>query len=183
MKELLAVSPEVWLGSSPIVISGAGVNTCNVPPRDSQDVSLRRGPHALYRAGGWDATRSRFASAYGSWWADSLFLATLGARIEKFENWLPDELLRQAWPAQCRGAAALCEDWNDMREMFKLELPAGEELQGLVGLAAPQARRSTISVSSRRTPLLPGGGEQVYFKRTPTLNSVNPLWVYPACLW
>ena len=33
------------------------------------------------------------------------------------------------------------------------------------------------------TPMLKGGGEQVYFKKTATLNSVNPLWVFPTQLW
>jgi adenylate kinase family enzyme len=113
----------------------------------------------------------------------ALVLAKIGSQLEKFEGWLPSELLRQAWPAQYRGAAALCEDWNDMREMFKLELPVKEEIVGLVGIAARQPQWSKMDASSKRTPMLSGGGEQVYFKRTRTLNSVNPLWVYPTQLW
>jgi len=113
----------------------------------------------------------------------ALVLAKIGRQLEKFEGWLPSELLRQAWPAQYRGAAALCEDWNDMREMFKLELPVKEEIVGLVGIATPQPQRSKMDASSKRTPMLSGGGEQVYFKRARTLNSVNPLWVYPTQLW
>jgi hypothetical protein len=149
----------------------------------SADVMRFTGPHRLYRAAGWDATRGQMAAAYGSWWADEATLAAIGSRIDKFEGWLPKELLRKAWPAQYRGAAALCEDWNDMREMFKLELPAGEEIVGLVGPAAPQPKKSTMNRSSHTTPMFTGGAEQVYFKRTPTLNSINPLWVYPVRLW
>jgi hypothetical protein len=123
------------------------------------------------------------ASAYGSWWADEQVLAAIGAKISMFEKWLPQELLKRAWPAQYRGASALCEDWNDMREMFRLDLPAGQELVGLVGLAAPQPQKSTLDPKSRKTPMLQGGGEQVFFKRTSTLNSINPLWVYQEHLW
>jgi hypothetical protein len=123
------------------------------------------------------------ASAYGGWWVEETVLAQIGARITQFENWLPKNLLAQAWPIQYRGMTALCEDWNDMREMYKLELPPGEEITGLVGLTAPQPQRSTMNPASRKTPMLKGGNEQVYFKRTHNLNSINPLWVYPVRLW
>ena len=86
--------------------------------------------------------RGAMASAYGSWWADASVLAGIGNRILKFEGWLPANLLRKAWPTQYRGAAALCEDWNDLREMFKLEIPSGQELIGLTGLTAPQPQNS-----------------------------------------
>jgi hypothetical protein len=78
---------------------------------------------------------------------------------------------------------ALCEDWNDMREMYKLDLPPGEEIIGLVGPTAPQPRLSTLNANSRATPMFRGEGEQVYFKRTRNLNSINPLWIYPIRLW
>jgi hypothetical protein len=120
---------------------------------------------------------------YGSWWADELILCTIGARLEKFESWLPPDLVRKAWPVQYRGAVALCEDWNDMREMFALQLPPGEMITGLSGIAAAQPKRSHMNPAARSTPTLPGGGEQIYFKRTHSLNSVNPLWVYRTQVW
>jgi len=141
------------------------------------------GPHTLYRAGGWDSIKGQLASAYGSWWADAVVLANIGRQLDKFENWLPTALIRQAWPAQYRGVAALCEDWNYMREMFRLELPVKDEIFGLVGLAAPQPQLSKMNPKARTTPMFKGGGEQVYFKKTFTLNSVNPLWVYQTHLW
>jgi hypothetical protein len=140
------------------------------------------GPHRLYRAAGWDANSAQ-VSAYGSWWVDESVLVAIGNRLTQFERWLPEDLLRRAWPAHYRGAAALCEDWNDMRGMFALDLPPGADLTGLVGIAAPQPQRSTMNPSSRTTPMLAGGAEQVYFKRTQTLNSINPLWVHSIHLW
>ncbi|HXJ84294.1 MAG TPA: hypothetical protein VMS64_37110 [Candidatus Methylomirabilis sp.] len=79
--------------------------------------------------------------------------------------------------------SALCEDWNDMREMFVLEQPPGDEITGLVGPAAPPPQKSTMDPRARTTPMFKGGGEQVYFKRTVTANSVNPLWVRAITLW
>jgi hypothetical protein len=70
-----------------------------------------------------------------------------------------------------------------MREMFCLELPPKVELIGLAGIAAPQPQKSRMGRNAKSTPMLSGGGEQIYFKRTLTLNSVNPLWVYAAHLW
>ena len=182
MREALSVPALTWLSSGPIVIRDTASVLATFKPGSAKVVRFR-GSHTLYRAAGWDATKGAMASAYGSWWADALVLAKIGERIEQFEGWLPDALLRQAWPAQYRGVAALCEDWNDMREMFKLELPASDEIVGLAGMAAAQPQRSTMDARSKLTPMLPGGGEQVYFKRTPTLNSVNPLWVYPTQVW
>jgi len=122
-------------------------------------------------------------TAYGSWWVDEVVLTHLGGTLQKFASWLPKDLLQRAWPSQYRGVSALCEDWNDMREMFKLELPSGEEITGLAGPAAPQPRKSSLDPRARTTPMFKGGGEQVYFKRTHGANSLNPLWVYSVRLW
>ena len=177
-----AITPASWLSSSPIPIPNPSSILATFS-RGIAKVVRFKGPHRFYRAAGWDLTKRTMASAYGSWWADELILVQIGNKIEHFENWLPKDLLHKAWPAQYRGITALCEDWNDMREMFKLELPLGEELTGLVGLAAPQPKTSTMDPSARTTPMFTGGGEQVYFKRTHTLNALNPLWVYPVRLW
>lgn len=66
-----------------------------------------------------------------------------------------------------------------MGEMFRMELPVGQEIKGLVGISAPQPHRSSLDPKLGSTPILQGGAEQVFFKRTPELTSINPLWVYP----
>jgi hypothetical protein len=182
MREVVSVSPAVWLASGPIVIQNSASVLATFNPGTVKVVRFT-GPHTLYRAGGWDSIKGQLASAYGSWWADAVVLANIGRQLDKFENWLPTALIRQAWPAQYRGVAALCEDWNYMREMFRLELPVKDEIFGLVGLAAPQPQLSKMNPKARTTPMFKGGGEQVYFKKTFTLNSVNPLWVYQTHLW
>lgn len=182
MREQLPISPATWLSSSPIPIANpASVMSAFKP--GTMKVIRSKGPHKLYRAAGWDSTKGEMASAYGGWWADEMELIKISQKLSMFENWLPEELLRKALPAQYRGATALCEDWNDMREMFKLVLPSQGEITGLVGIAAAQPQKSTLSRHSRKTPMLQGGAEQVFLKKTRTLNSINPLWVYSELLW
>ena len=185
MRQGVGTAPSAWLTSGPIVVPNAALVLATFVPGTTKVVRFA-GPHTLYRAAGWYVTKTgegRMASAYGSWWADEMALVAIGNRLAQFESWLPPELLKKAWPAQYRGAAALCEDWNDMREMFKLQLPAGDQIEGLVGVAAPQSQKSTLDPKSRKTPMLQGGGEQVYFKAAPGVNTVNPLWVYETRLW
>lgn len=181
MRQEQTLSPSVWLASGPIAIARPGA-VLDAFAGGTVRVVRFVGPHRFYRAAGWDARSGRMASAYGSWWADEAALARIGERLALYKGFLPPELLRLAWPAQFRAAAALCEDWNDLRELFVLDLPAREELTGVVGPAAPQPLRSRQDPARRDTRMLPGGIEQVFFKRTRTLNAVNPLWVR-ACPW
>ncbi len=183
MREQLSENPMTWLTSSPMPIQASFANgiLATFKPGTAKVVKFK-GAHKFYRAAGWDA-KGQMASAYGSWWADEIELTKLNAKLSQFQNWLPDELLKKALPAHYRAATALCEDWNDMREMFKLVLPHSDEITGLVGIAAAQPQFSSLDPKSKKTPMLPGGAEQVYFKRTPKLNSVNPLWVYSERLW
>lgn len=182
MRQDLSTTPTAWLSGAPIPIPHSSSILSTFLPGTAKVVRFR-GPHRFYRAAGWDAKKGGMASAYGSWWADEAVLARIGGTLHQFENWLPQSLLNKAWPAQYRGLSALCEDWNDMREMFKLELPAGDEITGLVGPAAPQPRKSSMNPNSTTTPMFKGSGEQVYFKSTHGVNSLNPLWVYPVRLW
>jgi hypothetical protein len=183
VREELSISAINWLNAKPIVVADAASVLATFQSPAAAKVVKFSGPHTLYRAGGWDTNKGKLASAYGSWWADELVLARIGSQLEKFETWLPPEMLKQAWPSQYRGVTALCEDWNDMREMFKMKLPAGETIEGLVGPTAPQPQRSKMNPKARNTPMLRGGAEQVFFKRSETLSRINPLWVYSTKLW
>ncbi|MBX2879638.1 MAG: hypothetical protein KTR32_06895 [Granulosicoccus sp.] len=182
MKEQLRISPIKWLSDAPITIPNPASVIGAFRPGTMKIVKFK-GAHRFYRAAGWDSTRGEMASAFGSWWADEIELVKISQKMNMYKNWLPDELLRKALPAQYRGATALCEDWNDMREMYKLDLPPQEEIEGLVGIASAQPKKSTLDVNSRQTPMLPGGAEQVFFKKTPTLSSINPLWIRSERLW
>lgn len=183
MRQDIGITPAAWLASGPIVIDNPTAVLATFDASSTPRVVKFTGSHTLYRAGGWDTNKGVLASAYGSWWADEVVLARIGSELEKFETWLPPEMLKQAWPAMYRGVTALCEDWNDMRDMFRMEIPSGDSIEGIVGSTAPQPQRSKMNPGSRSTPMLRGGAEQIYFKRTQSLNTVNPLWIYLTKLW
>ena len=180
MRKKLDLRPWQWLAAGPIPIPDVAGVLATFRPGTARVVCFS-GPHTLCRAAGWGLKKGKpeQVTAYGSWWADAAVLADIGQRLAMFDGWLPDAMLQRAHTVQYRGAVALCEDWNDMGEMFRMELPVGQEIEGLVGISAPQPQYSGLDPKLGNTPILQGGAEQVFFKRTPELNSINPLWVYP----
>jgi hypothetical protein len=66
-----------------------------------------------------------------------------------------------------------------MSEMFVLELPVGEEIEGLAGAAKEQPEFSIGDPHGRHNPnrTLVGQAEQVFFKVK------NPLWIHKVNLW
>lgn len=138
-----------------------------------------KGPHYFYRAAGVNAA-GRLGRAYGGeWWADESALMEIAQNLERAKYWMTKSERERAWPAQYRALTALCEDWNDMNEMFKLALPPGEEIEGLVGPAKEQPEYSVYDPMGRHNPnrILVGGAEQVFFKMK------TPLWIQRVLLW
>jgi hypothetical protein len=138
-----------------------------------------KGPHRFYRAAGLNAS-GRMARAYGGeWWADESALIEIAQKLERAKYWMTRPEKERAWPAQYRALTALSVDWNDMSEMFVLELPVGEEIEGLVGAAKEQPEFSIGDPHGRHNPnrILVGQAEQVFFKVK------NPLWIYKVNLW
>jgi len=137
------------------------------------------GPHRFYRAAGRNANGESAAAYSGQWWADETVLLQIGSHLEVAQLWMSSDERLRAWPAQYRALTALSGDWNDMSEMFVMELPAGEELEGLVGPAREQAEFSAKDPLGRHDAnrVLPGGAEQIFFKVK------NPLWVRRVHLW
>jgi len=184
MKETVAVDPVQWLRTAPIPVTSPEHVLSGFDRSREIAVTRFRGPHSFYRMAGFDETRGAMTTPYGSWWVDESALASIYARINRydiFEGWVPAAHLAQmkSLPVHYRALAAICEDWNDFREQVKLTIPAGEELTGLTGTVAPQPVRSSMDRASRKTPWLPGMLEQVYFKRgTATEASINPFWVH-----
>ena len=148
-----------------------------------------KGPHTFYRVAGWDETKSKMADPYGCWWIDEAVLGAIYskiARLDMYEGWIPPDLLNRikSLPMHYRALTAVCTDWNDFREQVALKLPHGEEIIGLSGGIAPQPLRGSMDRNSSKTPWLPGGLEQVFFKRANAIeNNINPLWVHWIKLW
>lgn len=137
------------------------------------------GPHNFYRAAGRNAA-GRLGRAYGGeWWADESVLVEIANKLQRAEGWMSHDQRQRAWPAHYRALTALSEDWNDMSEMFKLELPSGASLMGLIGPAKDQPEFSAASLNPPHNPnrILIGGAEQIFFRVK------NPLWVHKIQLW
>ena len=167
--------------STPVPSFLSGANAADVLACFSGNTHVVRyvGPHRFYRAAGKDANGD-LANAYsGRWWADENVLIQIANRLATAENWMTSGELKRAWPAQYRALMALSRDWNDMSEIFQLELPAGATLEGLAGTAREQPEFSVKDPLGRHRPnrFLTGGAEQVYFKVK------NPFWVRRVHLW
>lgn len=189
MREVLSIDPQKWLHSKPIPISNVGKVLSGFERSKGQKVVKFTGPHTFYRVAGWDETSKQMCDPYGCWWIDEQALKDIYAkiaRLDMFEGWMPPEMLQraQSLPMHYRALTAVCRDWNDFQEQIALKLPPNEVLTGLCGAVAPQPLRSTMDVQSRKTPMLPGGLEQVFFKRaTPSERNMNPFWVHWIRLW
>lgn len=184
MRQEQTLSPSVWLAKGPMAIGNPSAVLQAFQPGTVRVVRFV-GPHRLLRAAGWDATSGRPGANQGSWWADEQALALIGARLPQFEASLPPELQRNPWSAAQRGLATLCEDWAELREILRLDLPAREELTGVVGLAAVAPRRGGAGVA-RPGPAMPPateGAELAFFKRSASLSAINRVWIHAERLW
>ena len=189
MRTVLQIDPVTWLRSSPIQISSPQKILPAFKGGALKRVIKFKGPHTFYRVAGWDETKKRMADPYGCWWIDETALQAIYtkiARLDIYKGWMPPDMLRriQSLPMHYRALTAVCTDWNDFREQIELKLPANEELIGLCGMVAPQPVKSSMNSQSRKTPILPGGFEQVFFKRgNAKEKNINPFWVRWIKLW
>ena len=135
-----------------------------------------QGPHRFLRAAG-ASSSGRPASHYGDWWVDQSVFLKMAGKMEQWEGWLTEAEIRQMTKENYRAITAICRDWNDFREMVILDLPAGEQLEGLVGPVQPQPEYSIRSADHDVNRYFIGGAEQVYF------GWKNPFWVKSIPLW
>lgn len=174
MRQEQTLSPSVWLSKGPMAIGNPSAVLQAFQPGTVRVVRFI-GPHRLLRAAAWDGKSSRPGTNQGSWWSDEQALARAGSRLLPFEAALPVELQRQSWSPAQRGLAMLCEDWSELREIQRLDLPAREELTGIVGLAVEPRRSAGLQAAM---PQAVDGAELAFFKRSALLSAISPLWVH-----
>lgn len=169
MRTLMGISPATWLRNPPNPTS-PGRELANFRPPVA--VYEFKGPERFLRAAGYSKSRGGLANPWGGYWTPQEVLTRMRMRLDQYEGWLSVDELLKAVPAQYRALAAICRDWNDLSEIWELSLPSGEVLQGLVGRTREQPEYSHLDRKQRRTPMLAGGAEQVFFKVK------NPFWVH-----
>ena len=134
------------------------------------------GPHRFLRAAG-ASSSGRSASHYGDWWVDQSVFLKIAGKMEQWDGWLTETDIRQLTQENYRAITAICRDWNDFREMVVLDLPAGEQLEGLVGFVQAQPEYSAKSPNHDVNRYFAGGAEQVF------LGWKNPFWIRSIALW
>lgn len=106
---------------------------------------------------------------YGGWWFNEVALAIISERVSSWP--MPAEHGRNVARHLLRQRLAISYDWNPMKGIWLLEIPAGEPLPGLIGTAAEQPAYSHGHPDHDPSWKFPGGEPQIYFP------VINPLWV------
>ena len=143
------------------------------------NVANYRGTHRFYRAAGFNAKGKAANPFAGDWWADESFLFEIGRQLESSSDWAAKSQINPALPFHYQALMAISHDWDDACEIFVLEIPVGQELEGLCGVARHQPE---YSVNDPHQPYDPDRiyvdrPEQVYFAAS------HPLWVHRVNLW
>jgi hypothetical protein len=107
---------------------------------------------------------------FGRWWFPENLLWTLRNRLDSWP--FPEDHRKAIQQRQLREGLAISVDWNRLSELWCLELPAGDKLRGLVGVATSQPVVSDVHDPRYDATWKLRGGEVQYF-----FPVVNPLWV------
>ena len=161
MRTLIAISPESSLESFPNP-TGPARMLVNFRPRNAAHES--QGLARVMRAAGLSRSRGGLASLRGQGWTSEEVLDRVRMRLNQFEGSLSADEIRKSVLAQYRAPAAICRDLSDLSEIWELSLHSGQALQGLVGQALEQQMHCHLDPKRRKTPMLVGGAEQVFFK-------------------
>jgi len=123
------------------------------------------GPRLFLRVVG--PTTQRFYS--GEWWFDAGLLDTLEAGFSRIYFDGADR--KRALRDMLRELLAISHEWNQITEVWALELPPGQTIRGYAGPGTPQKLFANLPLSARGNRLLVGRARQVWFPVK------NPLWV------
>jgi len=121
------------------------------------------GPQRFLRAAGVDN------NPYGRWWFKACLLLGLQEQFDRIP--LPIGHRREAILGQIRASSAASIDWNTFSEFWFMEIPPGQSLDALIGIAKEQPVFSKLHKLHNPKLVLRGGIEQYYFP------IINPLWV------
>lgn len=123
------------------------------------------GPRVFLRVIG-PTTRNVYA---GEWWFDASILDTLEKNYSRIYFSTPDR--KRVIRDMLRELLAISTEWNQITEVWALELPAGQPLKGYTGAGRSQQLFAHLSPTATGNRMLVGRAMQVYFPVK------NPLWV------
>jgi hypothetical protein len=123
-----------------------------------------RGPKTFLRVVG---ANSQVYS--GEWWFDARIMQDLDNSYSRI--FFSEQELRAAVKRLLREVLAVSKEWNDMDEVWALNLPGGQELTGFSGSGNPQKLFANKPMSAEGNRMLVGRVRQLYFPVK------NPLWI------
>ena len=104
---------------------------------------------------------------FGGWWFPEETLLKILDRFERVP--MPERLQKSAVQGHLRASLAVSLDWNELEELWCLQLETGEQLTGLFGRTSEQWVDNRV----HRLGRLLGGEEQYFFPIIPPL-AVKP---------
>jgi hypothetical protein len=130
--------------------------------------SMRRakvtGPRTFLRVVG--ATNRAYS---GEWWFDVELLETIEKNLSRL--FLPNQDRKEVVRTALREVLAVSAEWNQMTEVWCLDVPKGESLKAYTGPGAPQQLFANLPLSNKGNRALAGGADQYFFVVK------NPMWV------
>jgi hypothetical protein len=109
-------------------------------------------------------------SAYGGeWWFEADLLDNLKQAFSRIYFGSADR--KAALRDMLRELLAISKKWNEMTEIWALELPPGEMLVGYSGAGSPQKLFGGVPLTEKGNRMLVGKARQIFFPVK------NPLWV------
>jgi hypothetical protein len=106
---------------------------------------------------------------YGGWWFQEPLLSTIKERVSPWP--LPAEHHHNIERHFLRQRLAVSYNWNPLKGIWALDIPPGETLAGLIGIASEQPAYSHGHPEHDPSWKFPGGETQIYF------SVINPLWI------
>jgi hypothetical protein len=105
----------------------------------------------------------------GEWWFEADLLDNLEQAFSRIYFRSADR--KVALRDMLRELLAISKEWNEMTEIWALELPPGEMLVGYSGAGSPQKLFGGFPLTEKGNRLLVGKAKQIFFPVK------NPLWV------
>ena len=105
----------------------------------------------------------------GEWWFDAKILDNLNTTYSRIYFSAPDK--KRVLRDMLRELLAISNEWNRITELWVLELPSGQTLQGYSGSGNAQKLFANLPLTAEGNRMLVGKARQVFFPVK------NPLWI------
>jgi hypothetical protein len=134
------------------------------------------GPHRFFRAFRQGLSFESQGEIGGAFWGEEKVLTQIALELERSIDWHHPLKAAHAWPVYLRALTSLSTDWDNNCRILALHLPAGAQIEALLGL--PYQSPEFFAEEPNGQPILYSGKvEQIFIKSPPdSWVSEVPLW-------